>query len=255
MRQLVNRAAVGGDRRVLSNGGQFPIADNPIRIMIVESQQFVADALESLLSRQAGMVVVGNVRSVADSPQWATELDVAILGYRLKDPLAATAAKAISTAASKARMIFVAADESDQAILAAIDAGASAVLYMSMASADLIKAIRMVAAGGSLISPQTIARMLSGRRKTDGLRELLTCREREVLVLVAEGASNRAIATVLGISYLTVRSHMRNMAGKLAAHSKLEVLVRARQLDLVSNQLAPTIWDDAEFANAGAVAN
>jgi len=223
--------------------------------MIVESQQFVADALESLLSRQAGMVVVGNVRSVADSPPCATELDVAILGYRSKDALAAAAAQAISTAGSKAKMIFVAADESDQAILAAIDAGASAVLYMSMASADLINAIRTVAAGGSLISPQTIARMLSGRRKTDGLREQLTGREREVLVLVAEGASNRAIATVLGISYLTVRSHMRNMAGKLAAHSKLEVLVRARQLDLVSNQLTPTIWDDAEFAKAGAVAN
>ena len=87
------------------------------------------------------------------------------------------------------------------------------------------------------------------------MRDQLTGREREVLILVAEGASNRAIATVLGITYLTVRCHMRNMAVKLAAHSKLEVLVRAHQLELVSKQLTPTIWDEAEFANAGAVAN
>lgn len=223
--------------------------------MIVENQQILADSLESLLRRQPDMVVVGNVSSVAGSPPWVTGLDVAILGYRLKDELAATAAHAINASGSKAKMIFLTADECDQATIAAIDAGASAVLYMSMASADLINAVRTVAAGASLISPQTIARMLSGRRKTDGLRDQLTGREREVLILVAEGASNRAIATVLGITYLTVRCHMRNMAVKLAAHSKLEILVRARELELIGKQPTSTIWDEAEFANVGAAAN
>ena len=152
-------------------------------------------------------------------------------------------------------MIFLTADECDQAILDAIDAGASAVLYMSMASADLISAVRTVASGACLISPQTIARMLGGRRKTDGLQEPLTSREREILSLVSEGTSNRAIATALGISYLTVRSHMRNVASTLAAHSKLEVLVRAQQLELVSRQPTSTTRDGARFAIAGASSN
>lgn len=256
VRQLFSRASTGGDRPIHTSG-LLPIARNPIRIMIVENQQIIADALESLLSRQPGMEVVGNMSSVADSPLWVTELepDVAILGYRLKDELAAAAAHAIRAAGSEVKMIFLTADECDQAILAAIDAGASAVLHMSMASADLIDAVRAVATGASLISPQTIARILSDSRKTDGLREQLTGRERQVLILVAEGASNRAIATVLGISYLTVRSHMRNIAGKLAAHSKLEVFVRAQQLDLVSKQPTPTNWTDAEFADAEVLAN
>jgi DNA-binding NarL/FixJ family response regulator len=228
-----------------------------IRIVIVENQQIIADALESLLSRQSGMEVIGNMRSLTGVPQWVMEMnpDVVILGYRLHDELAAAAAHAITETRSEAKMIFLTADQGDEAVMAAIDAGASAVLHISVASADLISAVRAVAMGTTLISPETIARMLRGRRNTDGLREQLTLREREVLILVAEGASNRAIATVLGITYLTVRSHMRNLAGKLAAHSRLEVLVRAQQLELVSKLPAPTIWDDAEFATAGAAAN
>jgi two-component system response regulator DevR len=220
----------------------FIFADNiekalqPIRIMIVDNQSIVADALESLLSRQSGMVVVGNVATTGPS-SWVTELnpDVAILGYRFKDGGAGEAARVISQA-GEAKMIFITADESDSAVLAAIDAGASAVLYMSMASTDLISAVRTVAAGGTLISPQTVARILTSRRKTEGIREQLTGREREILILISQGASNRAIATVLGISYVTVRTHMRNMAGKLAAHSKLEMVLRAQQLELVNRQ-------------------
>jgi DNA-binding NarL/FixJ family response regulator len=228
-----------------------------IRIVIVENQHIIADALESLLSRQPGMEVIGKMSSLEGVPPWVMEMnpDVAILGYRLHDELAAAAAHAINATTSEAKMIFLTADDGDKAVMAAIDAGASAVLHISVTSADLISAVRAVAIGATLISPQTIARMLRGRRNTDGMREQLTVREREVLILVAEGASNRAIATVLGISYLTVRSHMRNLAGKLAAHSRLEVVVRAQQLELVSKLPTPTIWDDAEFAAVGASSN
>ena len=229
----------------------------PIRIMIVENQQLVADALGALLGRQPGMVVVGNVGSVSDPPLWIAELhpDVVILGYRVTDDVAAEAARAICNAGSEMKMIFLASDASDKATMAAIDCGVSALLYMSMDSADIISAVRTVAGGTSLISPQTIARMLGGRRRTDGLREHLTGREKEILILVSEGASNRAIATVLGISYTTVRTHMRNVAGKLAAHSRLEVLVRAQQLELVSKLPKPTSWGELELVGAGTSPN
>ena len=207
-----------------------------IRIVIVEDQLLVADVLEALLSRQPGMLVVGTLSSVSESPQRVAELhpDVVLVDYQTNDKEAAAAVKALCTVDSETKMIFLTSDENDRVTMAAIDAGACAVLHLSMAAAEVISAIRIVADGGTLISPQTIARILSGRRRTDGLRELITAREREILCLVAEGASNRAIAARLGIGYLTVRSHMRNVAVKLAAHSKLEVLVRARQLDLVS---------------------
>jgi len=208
---------------------------DPIRILIVEKQQFVADALVALLSQQPGMVVVGNVGSVAQS---APELnpDIVILDFRLNDRLAVEAARTLGKGRSEAKVIFLTDDETDNVLLAAIDAGASAVLYMSTAAAQVIDAVRTVAVGGSLIPPRTIANLLNNRRETDGVRDSLTSREREILRLMSEGISNRNIASKLGISYVTVRSHIRNLAGKLAAHSKLEVLAKAQQLDLVEKR-------------------
>jgi len=208
---------------------------DPIRILIVEKQQFVADALVALLGLDPGMVVVG---SVPHSTQSAQDLkpDVVIMDFRLNDKMAVDAARAITQASSEAKVIFLTSDETDNVLLAAIDAGASAVLYMSTAASEVIDAIRVVADGGSLIPPHTIATLLTNRRRTDGVRPTLTSREREILHLMAAGTSSRQIATSLGISYVTVRSHIRNLSAKLAAHSKLEVVARGQQLDLVAKQ-------------------
>jgi len=123
----------------------------PIRILIIETQQFVADALEALLNQQPGMVVVGNLASIADSVTQAAQLspDIVILDFRLNGVMAIAAAKAIAEARSEAKVIFMSRDETDHVILAAIDAGASAVLYMSTAAAKVIDAVRIVASGGS----------------------------------------------------------------------------------------------------------
>ena len=212
----------------------------PIRILIVEKQQFVADALVALLNRQPGMVVVGHVGSVAQSPP-ELDPDIVILDFRLNDRLAVDAARALGQRRSQAKVIFLTDDETDNVLLAAIDAGASAVLYMSTAATEVIDAVRTVAVGGTLIPPRTIANLLNNRRKTDGLRDSLTGREREILRLMADGTSNRDIAGTLGISYMTVRSHIRNLAGKLAAHSKLEVLAKAQQYDLVEKRSAARV--------------
>ena len=223
--------------RRFSKAGKPQMIGEPIRILIVEKQQFVADALVALLSKQPGMVVVGNVGSVAQS---APELnpDIVILDFRLNDKLAVDAARALGRRRSEAKVIFLTDDETDNVLLAAIDAGASAVLYMSTAASQVVDAVRTVAVGGSLIPPHTIAHLLNNRRTTDGVRDRLTSRELEILRLMADGISNRDIAGKLGISYVTVRSHIRNLAGKLAAHSKLEVLAKAQQYDLVEKRSA-----------------
>lgn len=209
-----------------------------IRIVIVQDQRLVADVLEALLSRQPGMVVVANLSSVSESAQRVAELnpDIVIVDYRVNDKVAAEAVKAICQPDSATRMIFLTSDPHDNVLLAAIDAGASAVLHLSMAAAEVIQAIRIVAEGESLISPRDVAMLLADRRRSDGIREKFTSREREVLTLIGEGVSNREMASRLGISYLTVRTHMRNVATKLAARSKLEVLVRAHELDLVGRR-------------------
>jgi DNA-binding NarL/FixJ family response regulator len=205
-----------------------------IRIVIVQDHQLVADVLEALLSRQPGMVVVAKLSSVSESAQRLAELnpDIVLLDYRVDDKVAAEVVRSICQADGGAKVIFLTSDPNDSVVLAAIDAGACAVLHLSMAAAEVIQAIRIVADGESLISPRDVAVLLADRRRSDDLRERFTSREREVLNLIGQGVSNRAMAATLGISYLTVRSHVRNVATKLAARSKLEVLVRAYELDL-----------------------
>jgi DNA-binding NarL/FixJ family response regulator len=213
-----------------------------IRIVIVQDQRLVADVLEALLSRQPGMVVVAKLSSVSESAQRLAELnpDIVLLDYRVDDKAAAEVVRSICQADCGAKVIFLTSDPNDSVVLAAIDAGACAVLHLSMAAAEVIQAIRIVADGESLISPRDVAMLLADRRRSDGLREKFTSREREVLVLIGEGVSNRAMAARLGISYLTVRTHVRNVATKLAARSKLEVLVRAHELDLDGRRATST---------------
>ena len=209
----------------------------PIRIVIAEDQRFVADALNSFLSRQRGIMIVGRTGSDHDSIAsfLALKPDVVLLSFRMGNESAETA-RTIQEG-STAKVIFVTYAETENIILAAIDYGACAVLSMSTAADEVVRAVRVAAEGGTLVTPQTIASALVRRRATDGMRDRLTSREREVLSLMSEGSSNREIATRMGINYTTVRSHLRHVASKLAAHSKLEVLVKAQRLGLVAKGL------------------
>lgn len=210
-----------------------PRVSDPIRILIAGDQQFVADALNSFLSRQPGMKIVGTMSPARESIASVLALnpDVVLLEFHLSDESTETARTIRDV--STAKVIFVTHAETENIVMAAIEYGACAVLSMSTAGDEVVRAVRVVAEGKTLVTPQTIASALVRRRGTDGMRDRLTSRERQALSLMSEGSSNRQIATMMGISYTTVRSHLRNVASKLAAHSKLEVLVKAQRLELV----------------------
>jgi DNA-binding NarL/FixJ family response regulator len=91
-----------------------------------------------------------------------------------------------------------------------------------------------VAGGKMLITPRTIATLLYKRKSIDAQLESLTPREKEVLRLMAEGLPSRSIASELGISYTTIRTHIRSLGGKLGVHSKLEAIVKAREMGLIN---------------------
>jgi DNA-binding NarL/FixJ family response regulator len=208
---------------------------NPIRIFIVENHLLVADTLAAFLNQQPDMLVVGNVGSVLDAATRAREANphIVISDFHLNDGTGADAAAAIWHSGCEARLIFLTRDEHDTVRLAAIEVGASGVLYKSRAASEVIDGVRMVAGGGTLIPPHAVATLLQARRDIDCRRESLSRRETEVLRLMADGAPSREIATRLGIGYVTVRTHLRSLSSKLAAHSKVEAIVRARALDLI----------------------
>jgi len=202
----------------------------------VEDHRVVAEGLAALIDGQADMKVVGNVGTVAECIPAAAELnpDVVLLDFRLPDGTGPDAAAAIRSIRPGARMIFLTREDTEAARFAAVQSGASAFLHKSRAAAEVVAAIRDVARGKMLITPRTIATLLNKRRAIEAQLERLTPREKEVLRLMAEGHASRSIAAELGISYTTVRTHIRGLGSKLAVHSKLEAVVKARELGLIN---------------------
>jgi DNA-binding NarL/FixJ family response regulator len=211
------------------------LTNGPTRILIVEDHQVVADGLAALLNDQPDMTVVGTAASVADSIARSIETnpDVVLMDFRLTDGTGADAGAGIRVVRPETKLIFLTREDSDAARFAALESGASGFIHKSRAAAEVVDAIRVVAGGGTLITPRTIATLLNKRRAMDSQLESLTPREKEVLRLVAEGISSRDIGSRLGISYTTVRTHIRSLGSKLGVHSKLEAIVKARELALI----------------------
>lgn len=207
----------------------------PIRVLIVEDHQVVADGLAALLGDQADITIVGSAPSVAESLVLAADSapDVLLLDFRLPDGTGAEAAARIRELRPEVKLIFLSRVDSDAARMAAVEVGASAYLHKSHAASEVVDAIRHVARGGNLMTPQSIAALLNRTRARDAQVQSLTQRERSVLQLIAKGISSREIARQLGISYTTVRTHIRSLGRKLAVHSKIEATAKARELGLV----------------------
>jgi len=206
-----------------------------IRVMVVENHQVVSDGLVALVSDQPDMVMIGTADSVAEAIAQARELapDIVLLDFRLPDGTGAEAGIRIRELVSETRLIFLSRDDSEAAQVAAIEAGASAFVHKSRSADEVIETIRLVSQGQNLITPRTIATLLNKRKTMSAQLQSLTPRERDVLRRVAAGVSSRDIARELGISYTTVRTHIRSLGRKLGVHSKLEATAKARELGLV----------------------
>jgi DNA-binding NarL/FixJ family response regulator len=216
--------------------GEARIASLPVRVLIVENHQLVSESLGMLLDAQPDLHVVGYAASVSEAATLppAVSPDVVIVDFHLDDGFGDEAVAAIKKVHPRARFIFLTRDDGDGALLAAVESGASAFIHKSRAASELIATVYKVAQGGTFITPQAISGVLRRTRDREVKRDKLTPREREVLQLMSEGMASRQIAKQLGISYTTVRTHIRSIDSKLGAHSKIESVVTARELELVN---------------------
>ena len=207
----------------------------PTRVVIVENHQLVSDSLSALLDDQKDMMVVAQVGSVQQAGTLPRSLapDVVVIDFHLDDGNGHDATLAMRAIYPAARFVFLSRDESDDARLAAVEAGASAYLHKSQPASDVLAAVRQVANGWSLISPQAVARLMARGKDREHMRNSLSPRELQVLQLMAEGVTSRQIALRLGISYTTVRTHVRSISRKLGSNSMVHTVVTARELELI----------------------
>jgi len=211
----------------------------PIRVLIVEDHLVVAESLASLLGGYSDLVVVAIATSVADViPAMGTVCpDVAMVDFHLPDGTGADAVDQIRARCGETAIVFLSADDSDERLLEAIEAGASSYQLKSASGEQIIESIRAAAAGEAVIPAGTIATALAERRRITRERSMqeqvlarLTRRETEILALMIDGVDNRNMAERLHISYATVRTHVRSILCKLGARSQLDAVAKATQL-------------------------
>lgn len=225
-----------------------PAADpKPIRVLLVDDQQILTDALSRLLMREGDIEVVGIAGTVQEARNLTQgPLDVVLMDYRLPDGTGAEATRAIKARWPAARVVMLTALYDDDTILESIQAGADGYLTKDRAVAEVASAVRAAHAGETLLPRSVIMRIAQrvaeARDRGAEARpiEPLTSREREILRALTEGLSSSEICDRLVIAPNTLRSHLQNIMGKLRVHSKLEAVAFALRHRLVE---PPSVGD------------
>ncbi len=205
--------------------------DGRARVLVAVGQPLFRDAVTSVLESQEDLHVVAStsdgVGAIAAARTERPELAVVDLDLPNCDPISTTAK--IRKDVPACRVLVLAGGEDDEALLAAVEAGAWGFLTREAPMTELIEAVRITNRGEMMIPGRMLGRLVSSlvRRRRDHERagriaRSLTRREREVLCLLAEGADNDTIAQTLVISPQTVRTHVQNVLNKLDLHSRLE---------------------------------
>jgi DNA-binding NarL/FixJ family response regulator len=212
-----------------------PDSERGISVVVVGSGRLFGDAIAAVLKAQPDMKVVA---SLDLAPGWETatveELPrVAVIDFTVDPESASAAALRLRHSVHDIALVVLGRPTHVSEVHAAIEAEASAIVPVTATAEEFVGTVRAVSSGINLIRPRTVASMLGAWRVREFSSYRLTRRERDVLRLLAQGAGNREMAITLGIGYLTVRTHVRNLATKLMAHSKLEIVARAYQLDLL----------------------
>lgn len=209
--------------------------DRPVRVLIVDDHEVLAASLAQYFDGQPGLLVVGIATTLAHARRFvATESpDVVLLDNRLPDGDGVAAVCELRALRRGLQVVMLTAAAEDHVVVAALEAGAVGIVSKSSGLEHLTRAVRAAAMGETVISPELLTRLtLQSHRAKSGPNDL-TPREQEVLLLLAKGMSNAAIASRLTVSVSTVRNHVANLSGKLGAHSKLEALSIAIKKGLV----------------------
>ena len=213
-----------------------------VRVLLAKEQATVRSALASFLASVPGIEVVGEVKDGKDAVTRSKQLnpDVAILDFNLSEVGGYEIAREIRKSCVGAKVVFLSSQSSEQCILEAFRAGASGYVLRDAPTDELVLAVRAVAKGGAYMSPSVSSRAMAeyvrladANVKPDPY-EKLTCREREVFQLIAEGHPNREVAKLLKISVKTVEAHRANLMAKLDMHSTAELARYAVSLGIVS---------------------
>jgi DNA-binding NarL/FixJ family response regulator len=206
-----------------------------VRVYLLDDHEVVRRGLRDLLEAE-GLEVVGESGLAREAAARIPALrpDVCVLDARLPDGSGIDVCREVRSVDPTIRALILTSYDDDEALFAAIMAGAAGYVLKQIGGQDLVEAVRHVAAGGSLLDPSVTARVLERMRsgapeQPDELRAL-TEREREILALIAEGLTNRQIGERLYLAEKTVKNNVSNLLAKLGLERRTQAAVLAAKL-------------------------
>jgi DNA-binding NarL/FixJ family response regulator len=213
-----------------------------IRVLIADDQPLVRSGFRMILEERDDLELVGEAQNGEEAVALAKDLDpdVILMDVRMPSLDGVEATRRLVDANTRARILILTTFDVDEYVYAAIRAGASGFLLKDVQPADLVDAIRVVAAGNSLFGPAATQRLVTrfGQQRdpsepTRSLEEL-TERELEILRLLATGLSNAELAGELHLSETTVKTHVSAVLRKLAVRDRVQAVIAAYDAGLVT---------------------
>ncbi len=189
-------------------------ADNRVRVLVIDDHEIVRRGVVDVVDADPQLTVVAEAGTVLDAIRRAAAVrpDVAIVDLKLPDGTGIDVVRALRKDHPEIRCVVLTSFDDDQAVEAALDAGASAFVLKSVRGTEIADVVRKVAAGKVLLDERSVARRRAGHHDPT---EALTPTEKKVLELIGDGLSNREIGTSLGLAEKTVKNHVTGLLAKM----------------------------------------
>ena len=205
-------------------------AVTPIRVFLLDDHEIVRRGVAELLAAEDDIEIVGEASTVAEALRRipAADPDVAVLDGRLPDGSGVDVCREVRSDRPDIRCLILTSYDDDEAILAAVLAGASGYVLKQIRGSNLIDAVRQVAAGHSLLDPAVTDRVLRRLREgnaPDPRLASLNAQERRILDLITEGLTNRQIGERLFLAEKTVKNNVSSLLAKLGMQRRTQVAV------------------------------
>ncbi|MBX3666613.1 MAG: response regulator transcription factor [Burkholderiales bacterium] len=204
-----------------------------LRVLLVDDHQLFRSGIRALLARQPDIEVVGEAADGLDGVQQARQLrpDVVLLDMHMPGASGRDVVKTLVEELPDTRVLMLTVSEDAEDLLGTLQAGAAGYLLKNIDADYFVDAIRRAVAGDSVVSPEMTGKLVAGLKRGSAMpspgHEQLSAREREILVALARGASNKEIAREFSLAESTVKIHVQNILRKLGLHSRVQAAVYA----------------------------
>jgi DNA-binding NarL/FixJ family response regulator len=206
-------------------------------VLIAEDQAMFAEGLSRIIAAEPDLVAVDSVSSATEAVRAARtyEPHVVLMDYRLRDGDGITATRQIKSEQQDIQVVMLTGFADPSVLIAAMDAGCSGFLTKDQALQEVVSTVRRAHAGELVADPFVLASLLPRVKRggSVGPDPSLTTREREILMLTAQGKTSQDVAAEMSLSVHTVRNHLQAVMRKLDAHSRLEAVAKAVRRGLI----------------------